>query len=251
MRAPALAALLLSTAALAAERDFPLTWTTSTLAANQNFLEAWLTPRVGREDGDYVKSEVRLMWSRGVLASTDTQLSADLDFEEGAVTPHLSSLWRYAPLKSTGRVGFGTIARLSLGFDAADLELRFVVDKKLGDVLLALNAAVVRTQFWSGRAGIDTRLDESLAARYALGERASFGLELRVKSAFLGGDYQGTALYVGPSLSFSASRFWVSLGLTSQVAADKAPADRGNGEPATLRDDERFVGRVVFGVRAD
>jgi hypothetical protein len=35
--------------------------------------------------------------------------------------------------------------------------------------------------------------------------------------------------------------------MAAQVGADKAAGDRGNGEPLTLRDNERFIGRLVLG----
>jgi hypothetical protein len=39
--------------------------------------------------------------------------------------------------------------------------------------------------------------------------------------------------------------------MLAQVAADKAAADKGNGEPMELRDNERFVFRLVVGGHTD
>jgi len=60
-------------------------------------------------------------------------------------------------------------------------------------------------------------------------------------------EYQGTALYVGPALTLTNPAFWVTIGGYAQVAADKANADRSLVEPNELRDNERFVLRLVFG----
>ena len=60
-------------------------------------------------------------------------------------------------------------------------------------------------------------------------------------------EYQGTAIYVGPAMTFTNPAFWVTVGGYAQVAADKANADRALAEPNELRDNERFVLRLVFG----
>ena len=43
----------------------------------------------------------------------------------------------------------------------------------------------------------------------------------------------------------------MAFGLLIQAGADKARDDRGNGEPLEVRDNERFVGRLVLGVKTD
>ena len=48
-------------------------------------------------------------------------------------------------------------------------------------------------------------------------------------------------------MTFTHSKFWVTLGGYTQVAADKANADRSLKEPNELRDNERFVFRVAVG----
>jgi hypothetical protein len=244
-------ALAAAPPAVDAARDLPFTWSTQTLAPGGKALEAWLTPRIARADPQQLFTDLRALYTTGLLPSLDTQLSLDVSIasnqSSSSADARVSSLWRWAPFKSDGPVGFGVLGRASLGVDAAELELRALIDKRLGRVLLAANGSVSRELFWSGRTGIDTRLEESAGARFAINETASFGLELRARSSFLLGAYQGTGFYVGPTLAFHFSRLWFSLGLEAQVGADKAPADRGNGEPLELRDNERVVGRLVVG----
>jgi hypothetical protein len=69
-----------------------------------------------------------------------------------------------------------------------------------------------------------------------------------VRSAYREALFQGLALYVGPTLTVAGQGFWVALGASAQVAADKAAADKGNGEHAELRDNERFFLRLSFGL---
>jgi len=97
------------------------------------------------------------------------------------------------------------------------------------------------------RDGVDTRLEESFAVKFALSPNAGFALELRAKSSWQRREYQGTAAYAGPALTWTHPAFWVTLGAYAQVAADKAQADRPLAEPQELRDNERFVLRLAFG----
>lgn len=238
-----------------AERDFALTWTSATLSAGHHDLEAWVTPRLVRADDAFALTEARFVLTAGLSEWLETSAALELPFlsspTSSTVDPRVSSLWKFAPWKAGGPLGFGGLARVSVGFDVLELEARLFVDKRLGRLLLAANASYERSFFRIPRTGVDTRLEESVGARFALGEHATFGLELRVKSSFRRLWYQGSAVYVGPTMSFRLAHTWVSVGALAQVAADKAKADRGNGEPAELRDNERFVLRLVVGSHTD
>lgn len=250
-----LGALLLAAPAPAAERDLAFSWTTHVLERGRDDLEVWLTPRIARLDPGYARVDTRFIWTHGVVANLESQVSLDLGFEntdrDHAVDPRVTSLWRWAPWRATGPVGLGVVGRASLGVDVFELEARLVVDKQLGDLLLAANVAAEQSFPWGGRAGVTTRVEETLGLAYAIAPFARVGLEARAKSSFARGDYQGTALYVGPSLAFRFRPLWLSIAATIQAAADKAPADRDASEPMTLRDDERFVLRFSFGFPTD
>ncbi len=244
----AIVALFSGTAA-AAPRDFPFTWTSRTSAAGQNSLEAWLTPRAVRYE-DYFRLDSRLAWVHGVTRTLESQLSMDLDFDSTltqGLDPKASSLWRWTTWREGSTFAAGGLGRLSLGFDVFEVEARLFADWQLGRFQLALNASGARATFWNGRNGIDTRLEESGATRFAFSPHASFGLEVRAKSSWAQREYLGTAIYLGPTLTVTHGTFWVTLGGYAQVAADKANADRSLAEPNELRDNERFVLRLSLG----
>jgi hypothetical protein len=251
----ALSLLVVASAASGAERDFPYTDTSRTLAAGRSDVEGWLTGRIARATDDQAWTELRAAYAVGLLENLELQASLDVTVESTARTavpdPRVTALLRWAPLKADGIVGLGGVARASVGVDLLELEVRLLADRQFGKLLLAVNAAGTRRLLWAGRTGVDTRLEESAALRYQLGSQASFGLELRLQSGFLGREYQGTGIYVGPTFTVRGGAFWVSLGALAQVAADKARADRGNGQPLELRDNERFLLRLVVGTHAD
>ncbi len=237
--------------ATAATRDFPFTWTNRTAEAGENGVEAWLTPRIERTP-DFVQWDSRIAWVHGVSRTLESQLSLDFDITSRntgeTIDPRVSSLWRWTTWRSEGMpVSFGGQGRVSVGPDLFDAEARLVADLEIGRMLFALNVSGSRSLFWNGRSGVDTRLEENLAVRFQLAPFASFGVEGRARTGWATREYQGTALYVGPSLTISGRSFWVSIGAQAQVAADKGDADKDLEEPLTLRDNERFVLRIAFG----
>ncbi len=247
---PLLVLALLSAPAFAAPRDFPLTWTSRTAAAGQSSLEAWFTPRLVRTE-DYFRLDTRVVWTHGVTRTVESQLSLDLDFERTdktqGVDPRVTSLWRWTTWREATPFAVGGLGRVSLGLDQFEVEARLFADWRLDRVLLALNVSASRALFWKGRKGVDTHLEESFAAKYAISTGATVGFEVRARSGWKEREYQGTALYAGPALTFTHQKFWVTLGAYAQVAADKANADRPLPEPNELRDNERFMLRLAFG----
>jgi hypothetical protein len=245
-------AALVAGSASAAARDFAFSWTSDVLAPGRDELEVWLTPRLTRVDPGFSLLDTRFAWTRGVTKAVESQVSLDLAFQQSgrseAVDPRVTSLWRFAPLHADGVVGLGVLGRASLGFNAVELEVRGLADKQLGDVRLAANVAAEQSFLWGGRDGVTTRLEGTLGATFAIASFARVGLEGRLKSSFARGAYQGTALYVGPSLAFRFRPLWLTVAATIQTVADRNAADRTGAEPLTLRDDERFVLRVIVGL---
>jgi hypothetical protein len=246
-----LSLVLLALPAVAAPRDFPLTWTSHTAGADENQFELWATPRLARTD-DFLRLDTRLVWTHGVTRTVESQLSLDLDWERTDKTelfdPKLSNVWRWTTWRTAGGpFAVGGLARLSLAKDLFEVEGRLFADLEVGRVLFALNVAGSTGLLWGGRTGVDTRLDESFAVKVSISPNACVGLEVRGKSGWQRREYQGTALYVGPVLTWTHPAFWVTLGGYAQVASEKAPGDKGLDEPQELRDNERFVLRLAIG----
>lgn len=253
MRAFALL-VVVSLPALAAPREFPVTWTTRTAEVGAHGYEGWLTPRLSRESVDYLRMDARLAWVAGVAKNLESQLSLDLDWEKpdfrvATLDPRVSSLWRWTTWRAGSPVNVGGVGRLTLGFDSVEVEGRLLLDATVGRVLLALNGMGAQRVYWSGPGGSTSRLEASGGARFQVSPTTTFGLEVRARSSYREALYQGTALYAGPALAVTAGGFWVALGAYAQVASDKATADKGNGEHAELRDNERFVLRLTVGQR--
>lgn len=252
MRALLALAIVVALPVTAAPRDFSFTWTTRTSAAGTDGFEAWLTPRLVRFDETYARLEPRVAWVAGVAKGLEAQTSIDFDVEStllsAQVDPRLSSLWRWTTWRPGAPFSMGGLGRLSGGPGFFEAEGRLLADLEVGRVLVSLNVSAARALFWNGRSGVDTHLEELFGLRVSVSSTASLGLEARARSGWRERVYAGTALYVGPTLTFTNPRFWVSVGGGVQVAADKAQADRELEEPNELRDNERYVLRLALGV---
>lgn len=239
-----------SAVAFAAPRDFAFTWTTQTAPARHSQFEGWLTSRIARTD-DFVRFDGRLAWTVALVDGLETQFSVDPIVESTSLSSSLdgtvSNVWRWTTWKAGSPFAVGGLGRLSLGIDRVEFEARLLADLKVDRLLFALNVSAERAQFWNGRTGVDTRLEESLGARFALSATASFGLEARAKTSWDHRLYRGTALYLGPTLAFTNEYFWVSMGAYAQVWAQRGDGERGAAEPQELSDNERFLLRLVVG----
>lgn len=250
-----LAALLLAPAALAQGRALPLTWDSATTAAGQQEVQAWATARLVRGvdsvEQSYTGVDARLWLVRG-FSSSEVLFGLDLGLENTGldtrqVDARFTGAWHQRLLEPSGLVGLSLLGRASVGVDVLDLELRAIADKSLGPLLLALNAALVRSTFWSGRSGVDTVLEQNLGVRYALPNGVSTGVEVLVRESFVGRGFEGTAAYLGPSFTYSGEAFWLTAGIYAQVVADKAKADYATPEPLEIRHNERFMFRLAVG----
>jgi len=246
-------AALLALPAGAAERAFAFTWDTASLPRGDGAIQLWVSPRLERTEAQYTRFDFRAGLASGLTDRLESLLTLDLDLQSFGVDSRsvdalVSWQLRYRLLPAQGPLGLGFFTRLALGPGAVGVEGRLLADKQLGAVLLAANASVTRTVTFSGDFAPDVSAEVSLAARYAVGNGVSVGLEGFSRSAFKGGAFEGTGYSVGPSFTWAGKRAWVALSWTAQVAADKASADVGNGEPLVLRDQERFAGRLVVGV---
>lgn len=246
-----LVALLVPVSAMAGERAFPWTWSSATQAPKTSDVQLWLGVRSGRPT-PFEQVELRGWASVGVTSRVDLHLGVEADGalrrrDQKALDVRGSALVRYRFFEPNEVLGVALLARAAFGVAGAVLEGRLVLDRVLGDVLLALNSSYERTVFWDARADLDTRFEHSLGLKLQVTPQVSAGVEVRARQALLAGAYQGTAFYAGPTLTVSTKWVWFSVGAVAQVASDKAEGDRGNGERVIFRDDERFGVRLVVG----
>lgn len=248
-------ALALCATAEAAPRDYTFTWDSQTLEQGkaQAFFE--LTPRAGRRDY-YARFDSNGGAVLGITDALETYLQLDTAFDFTGQPPQIggwgrvTNYWRYHFLSRADPLGFAAQLKLSLGFDDLVLGGRFIVDYRPKNLRLAFNAAFDRTIFFRDQVGVSMRAEEALALGYALNNSLTPALELVAQQSMSDEKFEGSAVFVGGSLTYRPKWGWFSLGMMLQVAAAKPEADVGDGEKLELRDHERFLWRFAIGVNA-
>jgi hypothetical protein len=254
----ALATLVATTTTLGAsvaranEHHFAFTYESSTLPAGTGEIEPWTTFRAGRQS-HFVEFDNRLEFEGGI---TD-RLQTSLYFNFGGVSlgdgadrtdtflfQGISSEWKYRVLDSVAdAIGLAFYGELGASPSEAELELKLILDKRIGPWLFALNLVLEPELEFSGAGtGLDFHADLDVGAAYFITPQLSLGLELRNQNTV--SDHEGfeySVLYAGPTLSFSTRRWWMTVSATPQL-----PAFYG----ATPTDVRNFTDHEVINARA-
>jgi hypothetical protein len=245
----ALATLALAGRAEANDRRFTYTYQTPVLAPGAVELEVWNTLRTGREtfyrrlDG---RAELELGLAEWLQGALYLNWSARAGARQGALVSEsaltgLSFEWKASLLDPVADpVGLGLYLEPGLGPTEQSLEAKVLLDKRVGRLLLALNLSGEIE--WVREAGSSERegaLEVDLGATYRLAERLFLGLEARSQTGILpGSGVEHTVLHIGPTLSYSAEGFWLTLTLLPQVPAPALELD----------EHERLEARLLLGI---
>lgn len=254
--ATVLVAALLAGAATANERHFAFTYESAVLPPLERELEIWTTPRMGRDTyflafDSRVELELgltdRLMTAFYLNGSAHSrQVGAELErsFEFGGI----SSEWKYKLFDPVADpLGLALYGEVTWALDEVALELKVILDRRLGPLLLAANLSVEEALALElGGVGRETDIEVDLAAAYFLSEHLTVGLELRnLNQAAPGPGWLYSTLYLGPTLAYSSASWWVALSLQPQLPALRR---RAADAPLVLDVQERFDARLLFSV---
>lgn len=258
--AAAVAAALIGTSAprdaRANERHFTFTYETATLPAGAREIEVWTTPRIGRDDF-FVEFDQRLEFEVGITDRVLTSFYLNASAVTADVAPDtresvtsfdgVSNEWKVKlsdPVADP--LGVALYGELSAGPTASELEGKVIVDRYLGNLLLAGN--LVAAQEWE----YDTTETESeqeveidLGATYFVHPGVAVGLEVRNHNQVAEGDWESSALYAGPVVSYATDDWWVALTIQPQLPALKN-APGSSGDSRVLLDQEKLDARLLF-----
>lgn len=254
----ALPALLLLAAvpAWASERHFTYTYESAVLRPGAREIEPWSTFRLGK-DGFFARLDTRLEAELGVGDWLQTSLYLNLasqtrDTAQGRETTGtlegVSSEWKLKLSDPVAdRAGLALYGELSAGPAAAEIEGKLILDKRSGRLLAALNlTAEHEWDFAAGQGtGHESALEVTGAAAWFVRPGVTAGLELRSHTVLPpAGEPTRSALFLGPSLSYSREGWWVAASVLPQLVA-LAGASHGHLD---LEEHERVELRFLFGL---
>ncbi len=246
--------------ASANERRFTYSYETGVLPPGAAELELWSTARLGREDR-YTRFDERLELEVGVterlrtalyLNFTSVSQVVDLGTERALVDTFefggVSSEWKYKlsdPVADA--LGTGLYGEVTFAPHEVELEAKFLVDRRSGDLLLAANLiGEAELEFELGETKKEYKVELTGGAAYFVTPRLSLGLEARLPTIFEVEEDETvtlSALYAGPVIGWAEETWWTTLTVMPQIAG---LATEEEGESRELHENEKVNVRLLF-----
>jgi hypothetical protein len=244
----------------ATERHFTYTYESGVLAPGHVELEPWTTVRVGREDF-YSRIENRLEFELGLSERLQTSLYLNTaataqDSNDGGVTTRqqsfelsgVSSEWKLKlsdPMANA--LGSALYLEGSYGNSEAELEAKVILDKRVGNLVLASN--LVGELGWEfdhpGETEKEAGFELDLGAAYFITRSVTLGAELRPTALLAEGKLESVAFYGGPTLSTAYDGWWAALTVLPQLYSPK----NEQGKKLDLERNERVQLRILLGMQ--
>jgi hypothetical protein len=239
----------------ASERRFTYTQQSLVLNPGALELEPSTTVRNGREDR-YTAFDQRVEFEAGL--AENLQAAFYLNFsavsqDVGKTTTsdsHFDGVSLEAKYKladpAADPVGLALYFEPAFGPDAAELEGKLILDKRMGDALLAFNVVGAHEwKFGPDETEREIEAEADLGFAWFFTPALSAGLEVRDTNEIPSEEgWETSVLFAGPVVSYAMEKWWATLTVTPQVAALKG-ADEGN---LNLDEHERLEARLLIGL---
>ena len=253
-------AALLSNDLAAQDRIFTYVYQSGVLAKGEKELEVWTTLRTGREQyfraldtraefeiglGSRLQTAFYLNYSSQAFGTTENGLAAlqhQNDFS-------FSNEWKYKISDpAANAIGSALYGELTLGPAEVEAELKVILDKQFGRTTHALNLAFEPEWEWepegsSIEAETEYKFEFSYGFGLRLGKGWTLGAEVRNPNVAAEGEWEHSALYAGPTMSYSGKSYWVNLTFMPQLAGLRGIT--GNS-CLNLGEYERYQARLLF-----
>jgi hypothetical protein len=272
-RIVAVAAFIVFTAqsAFAGDREFGYTYPSNNLKKGQREIEVWNTWRTGREVF-YNAFDHRLEFETGITNRLQTAFYMNYSHigqfgkinngyrlgSDSAIVPvtvdgivkstsfGISSEWKYQlsdPVANA--LGSALYGEIGLSTDEVELEGKIILDKHFGNFYTAFNL-VGELEFEKEAEQDETEveleekeLELDYGLNYHFNNRFALGFELRNHNIMEYGEWEHSAFFAGPALSYKSDNWWAALSVLPQVTDFK-------GTSPDLDDHENINARLLF-----
>ncbi|MEI7896714.1 MAG: hypothetical protein WCJ26_06730 [bacterium] len=244
----------------AQDRIFNYVYQSGILGRGDRELEIWTTYSAGRENfyhGLDTRAEFEIGLNRhlqtafylnytskatGQANDSVTLLEKENDFS-------FSNEWKVKLSDQAANViGLALYGEITIGTTEFGIEAKVILDKQIGLVTQALNIVFEPEWEWKPQEGkIKTSAEYKFEFNYgigvALGKGWSLGAEIRNPNVYYDDHWVNSALYAGPTVSYSMNAFWINLTFMPQIAGLRGITP---GQGLNLDEFERYQGRLLF-----
>ncbi|MBE0647957.1 MAG: hypothetical protein IH596_09250 [Bacteroidales bacterium] len=247
--------------ALSQDRIFTYVYQSLVLNKGQKELEIWSTYRTGRNDY-YRRIDMRMEFEVGLGKRLQTAFYLNY---KGKASTHLedtlmvmnksnafsfSNEWKFKisdPVANA--IGSAIYGEFTVGLDLFKLEAKVILDKRIGRVTQALNLVFEPEWEWEpDKDELEVETKYEIELNYGLGvdlgKGFTLGVEARNPNVYANdGGWVHSAIYVGPTFSYSTSDFWVNFTFMPQIAGLRGISNNSN---LNLDEFERYQFRLMF-----
>ena len=259
-----LAATLLSGAALADNRIFTYTYEPETEPRGDWEYEQSVTLRAGRNEAvgqkNYQRWQFREEIEHGVTDNYTVGLYLNHDYTyfsdpaTGATTSHhewtgVSLENRYLVLNPADHA-VGLTLYLEPTYDGSNFELeqKLILGQRHGDWKWALNLTHA-TEWVDNFRDNEGEVEVSFGLARQLNRRWSLGIEIRDHNELPRyKEWENTALYIGPVVSYRRANWWAALSVMPQVYGANFTDNPDNNPRLELEGHERLNVRLLVGI---
>lgn len=259
---------LISCAVRADERRFTYTYEPEVLPQGAMEFEQWITLRTQRTGRDEVKQPNFNRWelreeleygvtdnySISLYINTRAESYRDLAQSPAADTSQfefkgISLENRYMILNPANHtVGLTLYLEPRFAGEEAELEQKIIVGQRHGDWKWALNVTHA-TEWEDNFHATEGELEVAFGITRDLGKHWSLGLELRDHNELPEyREWENTALFVGPVLSFRQEKWWATLTAMPQIYGVNFKGDPDGHRNLELEGHERVNIRLIIGI---
>jgi len=252
------ASLTAASSASASERHFGFSYESAVLNPGLAELQPWTTGRVGRADyfnglqarlgfqlGLARNLQGALFWNVSSIAEDVHVANATLKTRLiGTDFQSLSAQLKYRFTDATAdALGSALLLEGHAGPMLVGYEARVILDKQLGSVLLGLNLISAGVEQLDQNSRFVGSFGATAGAGYFVTPNVVTSLELRNENGYSGQlDY--SVLYLGPTVSYASTRFWLTFAVQPQVVAFKGATP---GYQLDLHQNEYVQARLLLG----
>jgi len=243
----------------AQDRLFTYTYQSTVLNKGQREIEIWNTVRTGREDF-YARLDHRTEFEIGLggklqtafylnlAAKTKTKEEADAKSLQTENEISFSNEWKLKLMDPVANsFGLALYGEYGIGSNEFELEGKIILDKRINDLTIALNAVYEAELFpeYSGDKlewGQEGKLEFYLAFGYALKPGFNLTLENSLKSVYVDKTLRHSAFFAGPGFSWLFDNFWLNFTIMPQLASFKGETN----STLNLNEYEKVQFRLLF-----
>lgn len=253
----------LTLAASATERIFTYTYEPETLPKGAFEFEQSITLREGRNAAvgklDFHRLQFREEFEYGLTDNYQLALYLNHQYEffKDAATGKKSSRYEWAGISLENKflvlnpaehaIGLALYLEPTISDGAAEVEEKLILGQRHGDWKWALNLTHA-TEWSDGFREREGELELSLGVARQLGRRWTLGIEARDHNEIPEyKEWENTALYIGPVVSYKRERWWATLSVMPQVYGVNFQGNPDGDSSLELEGHERLNVRLLVG----